>query len=68
MLAGHAGHAFTRNEILKSVWGYDVFVTDRSVDRCVTTLRGKIETDPRRPTYIQTVREVGYRFEMPEED
>jgi len=31
--------------------------------RCVTTLRPKIETDPHRPAYIQTVRDIGYRFE-----
>jgi DNA-binding response OmpR family regulator len=62
-----AGRALTRAEILRVVWGYNVFVTDRSVDRCVTTLRARIEEDPRRPLYIQTVRETGYRFE-PGED
>jgi len=45
------------------VWGTSVFVTPRSVDRCVTTLRAKVEPDPRAPAYIQTVRDVGYRFE-----
>jgi DNA-binding response OmpR family regulator len=40
-----------------------VFVLPRSIDRCVTTLRSKIETDPRKPRYIQTIRDVGYRFE-----
>jgi len=59
------GRAVTRDEILTSVWGHGVFVTSRSVDRCVNTLRGKIEPDPHRPTFIQTVREIGYRFEMP---
>ncbi len=49
--------------MLRSVWGHDILVTSRSVDRCITTLRGKIEPDPRRPTFIQTVREIGYRFE-----
>jgi DNA-binding response OmpR family regulator len=66
-LVRQAGRALTRDAILRGVWGRDVFVTARSVDRCVTTLRGKIETDPRRPTYIQTVREIGYRFECPDE-
>ena len=42
-----------------------MIVTDRSVDRCVTTLRGKIEADPHNPVLIQTIREIGYRFEMP---
>ena len=38
-------------------------VTGRSVDRCVTTLRAKIETDPHNPVYIRTIRDIGYRFE-----
>jgi DNA-binding response OmpR family regulator len=33
------------------------------VDRCVTTLRGKIERDARNPRFIQTIRDIGYRFE-----
>jgi DNA-binding response OmpR family regulator len=40
-----------------------VFVTPRSIDRCVTTLRAKVEPNPREPVYIQTVRDIGYRFE-----
>ena len=59
-----AGRALTRNEILNAVWGRTVIVTGRSVDRCVTTLRGKIENDPRTPMHIHTIRDVGYRFEM----
>jgi DNA-binding response OmpR family regulator len=58
-----AHRALTRDEILKRVWGHSVFVTARSVDRCVTTLRAKIEADPARPRFIQTVRQIGYRFE-----
>ena len=57
------GRALTRDEILKSVWGYGIFVTARSVDRCVTTLRKKIEPDPARPAFIRTIRQIGYRFE-----
>ncbi len=61
-----AGRALTRDDILNSVWGNAVVVTSRSVDRCMTTLRSKIEPDPRHPTYIQTILDIGYRFEMPE--
>ena len=57
------GRALTRDTILDAVWGTSVIVTPRSVDRCVTTLRGKIEPDPHHPTYIQTIRDIGYRFE-----
>jgi DNA-binding response OmpR family regulator len=60
------GRALTRDEILDAVWGNSVIVTPRSVDRCVTTLRGKIEPDPHHPRYIHTIRDIGYRFEAPE--
>jgi DNA-binding response OmpR family regulator len=65
-LAGRAGRALSRDQILSSVWGHGVFVTGRSVDRCVNTLRNKIEPDPRHPRFIQTIREIGYRFELPD--
>lgn len=57
------GKALTRDEILNTVWGYNNFVTQRSIDRCVTTLRNKIEPDPHNPTFIHTLREIGYKFE-----
>jgi DNA-binding response OmpR family regulator len=65
-LVKRAGRAVSRDEILTNVWGYDVNVTGRSVDRCVTTLRAKIEPDPTHPTFLKTVRDVGYRFEIAE--
>jgi DNA-binding response OmpR family regulator len=58
------GRALTRDQILDAVWGNDIIVNDRSVDRCVTTLRAKIEPDPHAPAFIQTIREIGYRFEQ----
>ena len=62
------GRALTRDDILNRVWGYDYFVGPRSIDRFVTTLRNKIEPDPRNPTFIRTIREIGYKFEPPEQD
>ena len=62
-LASRVGCAVTRDDILDSVWGHSVMVTSRSIDRCVATLRAKIEVDPHRPVYIHTVRDIGYRFE-----
>ena len=58
--------ALTRNDIMDEVWGASVVVTGRSVDRCITTLRNKIEPNSQRPTYIQTIRDIGYRFECPQ--
>lgn len=61
--AEHEGRALTRDEILRSVWGSGIYVNTRSVDRCVTTLREKIEPEPHNPTLIHTIRDIGYRFE-----
>src|SRR5262249_24855490 len=57
------GRALARDAILDAVWGRSVMVTGRSVDRCVATLRSKVEDDPRNPAYIHTIRDIGYRFE-----
>jgi DNA-binding response OmpR family regulator len=57
------GCALSRDVILGAVWGNSVFVTPRSIDRCIATLRAKVEPDPHRPIYIQTIRDIGYRFE-----
>ena len=61
--ASRPGRALARNDILNAVWGRSVMVTGRSVDRCVATLRAKVEADPHNPQYIQTIRDIGYRFE-----
>jgi DNA-binding response OmpR family regulator len=57
------GCALTRDEILDAVWGNSIIVTPRSIDRCVATLRAKVEDDPKNPAYIHTIRDIGYRFE-----
>lgn len=62
-LVANRGRALARDGILNAVWGNSVMVTPRSVDRCVTTLRGKIESDARQPRFIHTIRDIGYRFE-----
>ena len=63
--ARNVGRALTRTKILDGVWGEDLIVTERSVDRCVNTLRNKVEADPQQPHFIKTIRDVGYRFELP---
>jgi DNA-binding response OmpR family regulator len=57
------GCALSRDAILNAVWGSSVFVTPRSIDRCIATLRAKVEPTPHAPIYIQTIRDIGYRFE-----
>jgi len=58
----HPGRALSRDQIINAVWGYGSNVTPRTIDRFVTSLRKKIEGDPKRPKHIQTVREIGYTF------
>lgn len=65
-LVQNAGRALTRDRLLNAVWGHDILVTARSVDRCVNTLRAKIEKKPDAPVFIKTVRAIGYRFDLPE--
>jgi DNA-binding response OmpR family regulator len=65
-LVKNPGRALTRDSILNGVWGYNNFVGPRNIDRFVTTLRNKIEPDPRHPRLIHTVRGFGYKFEPPE--
>lgn len=61
----NAGRVLTRQKILDGVWGEEIIVTERSVDRCVTTLRTKIEPEPPHGRFIKTLRDVGYRFDLP---
>jgi two-component system, OmpR family, response regulator len=57
------GRAFTREQLLREVWGYDFYGDSRTVDVHVSWLRQKIEEVPGKPVRILTVRGVGYRFE-----
>jgi DNA-binding response OmpR family regulator len=67
-LIRNRGMALSRDVLLERVWGYDFLGDSRTVDVHIRWLREKIEPDPSRPTYIQTVRGVGYRFEIPSVD
>jgi len=58
-LAQNPGKAFTRDMLLNQVWGYDYYGGARTVDVHVRRIRAKIE---HREPYIETVRNVGYRF------
>ena len=59
-LASHPGRVYTRDALLNKVWGYDYFGGDRTVDVHIRRLRNKIED--LKHTYIETVRNIGYRF------
>ncbi|MDR5905697.1 response regulator transcription factor [Franzmannia qiaohouensis] len=60
--ASHPGRVFSRVQLLDSVWGYSHEGYEHTVNTHINRLRGKIETDPTHPEFIQTVWGVGYRF------
>jgi DNA-binding response OmpR family regulator len=59
----HPGRAYSRDQLLESVWGEQRFVTPRTVDVHVRRLREQIEEQPDQPRHLTTVRGFGYRFE-----
>jgi two-component system alkaline phosphatase synthesis response regulator PhoP len=61
-LVEHRGDIVTRERLLDEVWGYERFPTTRTVDTHVLRLRKKLEHDPDRPVWIETVHGQGYRF------
>lgn len=58
----NAGKVLRREYLLSKIWGYDFAVDTRTLDVHIRYLRQKIEPDPTRPSLIETVRGVGYRF------
>jgi len=56
------GEVITRNDLLDSVWGYDIFPTTRVVDNYILAIRKKIEDDPAEPKHILTIYKAGYKF------
>jgi two-component system, OmpR family, alkaline phosphatase synthesis response regulator PhoP len=61
-LVRNKGRVVHRNEILDSVWGKDVYVDARTVDKHISLLRRKLEDDAQDPKYILGVRGIGYKF------
>ncbi len=58
----HRGDVVSRDDILDAVWGRDVYVNPRTIDKHVAGLRKKLEDDLSSPRYITGVRGVGYKF------
>jgi len=53
-----------RDTMLKTVWGYDVYPSTRTIDNFVMSLRKHFEEDPRKPVFFISVRGVGYKFSV----
>jgi DNA-binding response OmpR family regulator len=61
-LASHPRRVFSRDQLMASVWGYTAELDTGTVTVHVRRIREKIENDPSRPTYLETVWGVGYRL------
>lgn len=64
-LAQNLGRVLSRDQLLSAVWNYDFAGDTRIVDVHVSHLREKIEPDTKKPTYIKTIRGLGYKMEAP---
>jgi two-component system, OmpR family, response regulator RegX3 len=62
-LLRRTGRLCTRDALIADLWGNDYYGDTRTLDVHVRRLRNKIETDPKRPQHLQTVRGLGYKFE-----
>ncbi|HTR96706.1 MAG TPA: response regulator transcription factor [Candidatus Acidoferrales bacterium] len=62
-LASRSGRVFSREALMEEVWGTDRIVGERSIDNLVSRLRRKLEPDPEKPRWLQTVWGAGYRFD-----
>jgi len=58
----HEGEAVHRHDLLNEVWGYESIPTTRTIDNFILDLRKKFEENPSKPRYIESVRDIGYRF------
>jgi len=63
LLLRNAGRVLTRGQLIDRIWGADYVGDTKTLDVHVKRLRAKIEPDPAQPTYLQTVRGLGYKFE-----
>jgi DNA-binding response OmpR family regulator len=61
-LMARPGHAFNRQELLRSIWGDSAYRDPRAIDVHIRHLREKLETRPEEPSLILTVPGTGYRF------
>ena len=58
----HEGEAVHRHDLLSEVWGYESIPNTRTIDNFILDLRKKLEGNPSEPKYIESVRDIGYRF------
>ncbi len=62
LLIERKNEVVSRQQILQSVWGYDVYPSTRTIDNFILAFRKYFEKDPKNPHYFHSIRGVGYRF------
>ncbi|WP_306642437.1 response regulator transcription factor [Sanyastnella coralliicola] len=62
LLISKKDEVVSREEILETVWGYDVYPSTRTIDNFISAFRKYFEPNPRQPIYFFSVRGVGYKF------
>ncbi len=62
LLIDRKNEVVSRNQILQSVWGYDVFPSTRTIDNFILSFRKYFEEDQRNPVFFHSVRGIGYKF------
>ncbi len=62
LLIENKNDVVTREKILQSVWGYNVYPTTRTIDNFILNFRKYFEKDSRNPKYFQSIRGVGYKY------
>lgn len=62
LLIDREGEVVSRQQILQSVWGYDVFPSTRTIDNFILKFRRNFEADSRNPIHFHAIRGVGYKF------
>ncbi len=62
LLIDRQNEVVSREQILQFVWGYDVYPTTRTIDNFILNFRKYFEKDPKKPSFFQSVRGVGYKF------
>lgn len=62
LLIERKNEVVSREHILESVWGYDIYPSTRTVDNFILAFRKYFETDPKDPKYFFSIRGVGYKF------
>ncbi len=62
LLIDRKNEVVSRQQILQSVWGYDVYPSTRTIDNFILSFRKYFEVDPRNPNFFHSVRGIGYKY------